>query len=125
MMINKVFFDGFLGHDVEVKTSSNGTDYVHLSLANNRRVPDGDGGFTDETVWARLTAFGALARSLASLGTGSRVIVTARLKTTVFKKGDVEFQYAELIAEDVSFVSVKKRPGAGDDAPEAAAEAAA
>ena len=74
-------------------------------------------------VWVRVTAFGSLARSLRTLGKGSKVLVEGRLKQAVYQKDDVRFQYVEVVAEKVEFQLVKPRAdAAGEAAGEAPAE---
>jgi single stranded DNA-binding protein len=121
-MMNLWQLTGNLGADVEVK-SSNGTTYVHLSVADNYRVKKVDGeGYEPRVNWTRVTAFGLLAESLRSLGKGSRIEVEGHLRGRVFEKDGIRFSYSELVADRVDFVSVKK-PGAGEAEAEAELEA--
>ena len=110
--MNSVFLSGNIGADVEVQTSGE-TDFVHLSIATDERVPTGE-GFQKRTTWTRVTAFNGLARSLACLGKGSRVVVTAYLKTTTAVREGVEFTHSEVIAKEVEFQRVRKPAGAPD-----------
>lgn len=103
--MNSVFLTGNLGHDIEVKTS-NGTTYTRFSLATNYHVRVGD-DYEQRVTWTKIVAFGALAKSLAILGSGSRVAVRAHLKTNVFEAGGKSFQYSEVVADDVEFMHVK------------------
>lgn len=119
--MNRVILCGNLGGDVDVQTSK-GTTFAHLSLALNEFVPLGEGEFERRVVWVRVTAFGSLARSLRTLGKGSKVLVEGRLKQAVYQKDDVRFQYVEVVAEKVEFQLVKPR---ADAAGEAAGEAPA
>ena len=119
--MNLVILNGNIGSDVEVQTSGD-TDFAHFSVATDYRVPKGE-EFEQRTTWTRVTAFGGLARSLASLGKGSKVLVTGHLKTTVTVRDDVRFTHSEVIATAVEFQRVKKP--AGDAADDQAAEDAA
>lgn len=105
--MNIVILTGNLGADIEVK-QSNGTDYAHFSVATNYRVRVGD-GYEERTLWTRITAFNALARSLRRLGKGSKVAVRGRLQTRTFERDDVRFTYSEVIADEVEFQVVKPR----------------
>ena len=117
--MNVVILTGNLGADVEVKNSG-GTDYAHFSIATNYRVRVGD-AYEERTLWTRITAFNALARSLRRLGKGSKVAIRGRLQTRTFERDDVRFTYSEVIADEVEFQVVKPRQDGGDAA--AAAEA--
>jgi single stranded DNA-binding protein len=120
--MNRTILTGNLGADVEVKTS-NGTTFAHLSVADNYRVKKADGdGYESRVNWTSVTAFGSLAESLRCLGKGSRIEVEGHLRTRVVEKDGVRFQYSELHADRVDFVSVKK-PGAGEAEAEAELEA--
>ena len=115
MDVNQVLLTGYLGNDVEVKTS-NGTTYARFSLGSNYRVRARDGeGFEDRCTWTRITAFGNLAKSLGRLGKGSSVLVQARLKQSVFERDDVRRQHSEVIATNVRFLVVKP-PADADEA---------
>jgi single-strand DNA-binding protein len=120
-MMNLFTLTGNLGSDVQVK-ESNGTTFVHLSIADNYRVRKADGeGWENRVNWTRVTAFGPLAESLRILGKGSRVEVVGHLRGRVFEKDGVRFSYSEHVADSIDFVAVKK-PGAGEAEAEPEAE---
>lgn len=131
--MNSVFLTGNLGHDIEVKTS-NGTPYTRFSLATNYHVRVGENEWEQRTTWTQIVAFGALAKSLSILCTGSRVAVRAHLETNVFEAGGKSFQYSQVVADDVEFMHVKRAEDASaaeeptpadDEASSEAAEAVA
>lgn len=115
--MNLVIISGNLGGDVEVQTSK-GTTFARLSIAHNYRVREDDGEWVRRVTWIRATAFGALAKSLAILGKGSKVLVRGRLKKAVFERDAVRFEHSEVIAEHVEFQLVKPRQDGDGGEPE-------
>jgi len=71
---------GNITSDPELRFGANGNAVLSSGLAVNKRKPDGDGGWTEETSFFNIVAFGTLAENLAaSVGKGSRVIVKGEL----------------------------------------------
>lgn len=119
---NLVNLTGNLGADVEVRESEE-TTFTHFSVATNYSVPVGDNTYEKRTSWARVTAFGSLARSLAKLGKGSLVQVRAHLRQNVIEVGGTRYLTHDVIADEVVFLRVKALSGAASEPADAGADA--
>jgi single-strand DNA-binding protein len=86
-MNNTVTFVGNLGSDPELRYTPNGVAVCDFSVASSRKWSGSDGTETEETYWARCTAWRELAENIAeSLRKGQRVIVTGRMKREEYEK---------------------------------------
>lgn len=101
---NVSVFGGRLGQDIQLKTLPNGkgTQCAEFSVANTEAFPDGNGGFTQETSWIDVRAFGKLAERQSNRKSGDHLIITGRLVTKQWRTGDdqprkVHFVRAEKI----------------------------
>ena len=121
---NMVILTGNLGADVEVR-GSKGMSFVHFSVATSYSARKGGGRYEERVRWIRVTAFGALARSMARLGKGSLVQVLAHLRPRVTDWAGTRHHDHDVIADDVKFLVVKEPGGGAVSLPEAEANGGA
>ncbi|HEX9795077.1 MAG TPA: single-stranded DNA-binding protein [Planctomycetota bacterium] len=60
---NKVILMGNLARDPEMRQSQSGTPIATTALAVNDRIPDGSGGYREETSFVNIVIFGKQAES--------------------------------------------------------------
>jgi len=108
-MLNSVHVIGHLGKDPVIETTSKGTTYAFLSLANNRGWKDRDGQRQEKTTWVDVVAFGNLAQAFDHLSKGDLIAVDGRLNN---KTKDGKVSGLELLAESVDFLKTKKQKSA-------------
>lgn len=72
---------GNITSDPELRFGANGNAVFSSGLACNDRKPDGNGGWTEETSFFNIVAFGTLAENIAAtVQKGTRMILTGNLK---------------------------------------------
>ncbi len=82
MYQNRATLIGFLGKDVEVKTTRNNASFTVLSLATKRSWKDRDTGERQsQTTWHRCIIWGKLGEFAATLTKGAHVQVEAEIRT--------------------------------------------
>jgi len=120
--LNKVMLIGSLGHDPEIRCSSNGTAMACFSLGVGRVWVAPDGERREVTDWFSVVTWRRLAELCAQqLGKGSRVYVEGRLETRCSEDAQGQRRYrTEVVASDL--IVLDARGGRG--APEGTAESA-
>lgn len=102
--MNTATLVGNLTDDVDVRYSDQGTAVARMTVAVSRRVRRNE-QWTDQTDgFFQVTAFAQLAEHVAdSVGKGSRVVVTGRLKQDSYDDRDgVRRTSVQLIAEEIA-----------------------
>jgi single-strand DNA-binding protein len=80
MYQNRVSLIGFVGNDVQLKSTKNGTSVAVISVATRSVWRSSGGGYDSRTEWHRCTAWGKLAEFAGSLGKGAHVQVEGELR---------------------------------------------
>jgi single-strand DNA-binding protein len=79
--LNKVIIMGNLTRDPEIKHTPKGTAVAELSVAVNRKVPDGNDGWKNEPIFIDVTAWGSTAENAHKyLTKGRGVFIEGRLQ---------------------------------------------
>jgi single-strand DNA-binding protein len=110
--LNKVLLLGNLTRDTDLRHTSKGTAVAEMSLAVNRRVSDGNGGWRDETTFVDFTAWGSTAENCHKyLQKGRPVLVEGRLDLQQWEDKDTGKKRSRLkvIAENVQFLPSGKQ----------------
>ena len=80
--VNLVFLLGHLGHDLEHRSTANGTPVVNFRMATTQRWKDEAGEKQERTEWHRVVSFGPTAEFLKEYATkGSMLHVEGSLQT--------------------------------------------
>lgn len=117
--VNRVELIGFLGADVELRTTPKGKQIGTLSLATTKRRKV-DGKLVEKTTWHRVIVFGPNAEFAAKyLGKGSFVRVEGELETRSYEDDQGGKRY---ITEILGRVESLDRRQAGQDASSEAPE---
>lgn len=82
---NRVTLSGYLGTDPEIKTSKNGRDYLHLSLATHKSWLTKDNAWESRTDWHTLISW-------------NRHVID---KAPMWHKGDAVLVDGELVSYDL------------------------
>ncbi len=120
MSVNKVFIQGNLGADPEVKfISLNGEQraVTSLSIATNERVKGADGNWTEKTEWFRVSVFGKVAENCGKyLKKGSPVFAEAKLRNRKYKDKEGRDIYTiDILADNIQFINAgNKNPEVGN-----------
>lgn len=86
MYQNHISLIGFVGNDVQVKTTKNGTPFAVLSIATKFSWKNGKGEYASRTEWHRCTAWGKLAEFASKLEKGAHVQLEGELRYREYKK---------------------------------------
>ena len=97
---------GNLGSDPELRFTPAGKAVADFRIASTPRLKQGTEWVDGETIWFKVTAWGALAEGVAECFTkGSAVLVTGSLKQTTFKgKDGQDIRGLEINAETVGLI---------------------
>lgn len=109
--LNRVWLMGHLTRDPELRHTTKGTAVAEMCVATNRRVPDGAGGWTDETTFVDFTAWAKTAESCAKyLAKGRPVFVEGRLQLESWEDKQTGQKRSKLkvVAENVQFLGSGK-----------------
>lgn len=119
--VNKCFFVGNLGRDVEVRYTQGGMAIARLTLACTERQKVGD-NWEDKTEWVPVKVFGKLAENCGKfLSKGRQVHVEGRYTTSEYTGSDGVKKYStEIIAREVLFLGDGKSQGGQRSAPSSA-----
>jgi single-strand DNA-binding protein len=118
---NHVMLTGNVGKDLEVKYTSNGTAYSHMSLAIQKRYKDKEGQLQKVTDWFNLTIWGKQAEALSKfVKAGALVSVAGELMPKKKEGEDGKSLYT--LEVKVLDVNVHKNGGGGKGDREAAEE---
>ena len=127
-MQNLVILAGNVGATPETRTTQNGTKITSFSLATSRPKRDSEGKVlkddngrrVEDTEWHRITCFNGVAKSVASVEKGQKLMVTGRIHNTRWTdQQNIERYGYEIIAEEVTFLTYGKsrqqQPAAQDN----------
>ncbi|MCG8603509.1 single-stranded DNA-binding protein [bacterium] len=107
--LNKVMLIARLGHDPELKHTTNGTAVTTLRVATNEIWKDGKGKSQSVTEWHRVVLWKQLAEIAGEhLTKGSRIYVEGSLRTRVWEdaKGDKKYT-TEIIGQTMTMLDSK------------------
>lgn len=111
--VNKIILVGNVGRDPDVQETKNGTKVVHLSLATNRRIPNGDAEPTEKTDWHRLTLWNRLAQIAEEyVGAGDRIYVEGRLEYSSYERDGVTIPTADITVREMVMLSPRQAAAA-------------
>lgn len=106
-MLNCVCILGRITQDLELKNSSSGLAYLNFSIANSKRIKDGE----DEVNFFKLVAFGKIAETIFNyFSKGDRILIQGELKQNRYtdkegtKKSDVS-----IIVGAIDFIETKNQ----------------
>jgi single-strand DNA-binding protein len=86
MYQNRVSLIGFIGNDVQLKSTKNGTPVATLSVATKSSWKNGKGEYDSRTEWHRCTVWGKLAEFAGKLEKGAHVQIEGELRYREYKK---------------------------------------
>ena len=125
MSYQKLVLVGNLGRDPELRYTPSGQAVCNMNIATNRSYTKSDGEKVEETVWFRVTAWGAMAETCNTyLAKGRQVLVEGRLiaddngnpKTFERNDGSPGASF-EVNAQTVRFLGSNPNGGANGNAP--------
>ena len=124
--VNRVTLLGNLGHDPEVRKTTNGTSVVNVNLATSRRWKDDKGKTQERTDWHRVVAFGRTAEVIGEyVRKGGQLYVEGHLQTRTYLDKEKEKRFVtEVIAQRIQLLGrpEDKKVPAGGEIPAAPAE---
>lgn len=92
---NKVFLQGNVGADPELRYTGSGQAVVNFRLATPEVAKGRDGQYEDRTEWHSLTAWGKAAEVIAEyVRKGTRIDVEGTLRTRSYENADGQTRYA-------------------------------
>jgi single-strand DNA-binding protein len=100
MYQNRISLIGFVGNDVQLKSTKNGTPVAVLSVATKSSWKNGKGEYDSRTEWHRCNAWGKLAEFAGKLEKGAHVQIEGELRYR---------EYKEDRGSDASDAPVKRR----------------
>lgn len=117
-MINRVTLVGRLGHEVDLRYTSNGTPVTKLRIATDGSYKNAEGVRIEVTDWHSVVVFGRSAENCASyIGKGSLVYVEGALKTRKWTDQEkVERYVTEVIGQRIKFLDHRHADGQAADA---------
>ena len=86
MYQNHVSLIGFVGNDVQLKSTKNSTPVAVLSLATKSSWKNAKGDYDSRTEWHRCTAWGKLAEFAGNLQKGAHVQIEGELRYREYQK---------------------------------------
>jgi single-strand DNA-binding protein len=86
MYQNRISLIGFVGNDVQLKSTKNGTPVAVLSVATKTSWKNGKGEYDSRTEWHRCIAWGKLAEFAGKLEKGAHVQIEGELRYREYKK---------------------------------------
>lgn len=106
-MLNKVQIIGHVGHDIELRSTPQGTQVADLRIATSRYWKDSAGERQEETEWHRVVFWGSAAENVATvLGKGRLVYIEGRLRTRSWEDdAGVKHYRTEIVAESWQVLS--------------------
>ena len=116
-MKNLVILAGNVGKTPETRTTQGGTKITSFSLATSRPKRDSEGKVlkddngrkVEDTEWHRITCFNGIAKSVANVEKGQKVMVTGRIHNTRWTDSENIERYGyEIIADEVTFLTYGK-----------------
>ncbi len=113
--VNKAILVGNVGSDPEIRTTSNGTKVVKVSLATSRKQTDGTGEQQEKTEWHRITFFGKLADIVEQyVSKGDRLYLEGRIEysQTQDDGGSVKY-WTDIVAQELVMLGTRSPSGIG------------
>jgi len=112
--VNLVVLLGHLGHDPELRSTSNGTSVMNFRMATTKRWKDQAGEKQERTEWHRVVSFGPTAEFLKEYATkGSLVHVEGSLQTREWTDRDGVKRYTtEILSRRVQLLGSTNRQAA-------------
>ena len=106
--MNLFVLTGRLGADPEVKYLKSGMAMTTISIANNRRVKNGD-NWEDKTDWFRIKIFGKKGEAIGQyFSKGNYINTRGEIRPFSYEKDDGQKVYGhDFVAEDFDFVDKK------------------
>lgn len=98
--MNRVTLYGRLGADPELRHNKNGTAYVALRIATNRRVKDRDApqGWVEVTDWHRVMVWGRTAETVAEhCVKGRSLLIEGTLQTREYEEDGIDPQTGQVV----------------------------
>jgi single-strand DNA-binding protein len=86
MYQNRISLIGFVGNDVQLKSTKNGTPVAVFSVATKASWKNSKGDYDSRTEWHRCTAWGKLAEFAGKLEKGAHVQVEGELRYREYEK---------------------------------------
>ena len=86
MYQNRISLIGFVGNDVQLKSTKNGTPVAVLSVATKSSWKNGKGEYDSRTEWHRCTSWGKLAEFAGKLEKGAHVQIEGELRYREYNK---------------------------------------
>jgi single-strand DNA-binding protein len=86
MYQNRVTLIGFVGNDVQLKSTKNGTAVTVVSVATKVSWKNSNGGYDSRTEWHRCTAWGKLAEFAGNIEKGAHVQIEGELRYRDYEK---------------------------------------
>jgi single-strand DNA-binding protein len=86
MYQNRISLIGFVGNDVQLKSTKNGFPVAVLSLATKSSWKNGKGEYDSRTEWHRCTAWGRLAEFAGKLDKGAHIHIEGELRYREYQK---------------------------------------
>jgi len=86
MYQNRISLIGFVGNDVQLKSTKNGTPVAVLSVATKSSWKNSKGEYDSRTEWHRCTAWGKLAEFAGKLEKGAHVQIEGQLRYREYKQ---------------------------------------
>ena len=119
--INRSFFTGTLGRDIELKYSAGDMAIASFSIAvNSSRKDKKTDNWINEVEWINVKAFGRLAEDIAKrAGKGFSLLVAGRFKEEKWETKDGEKRSRVVIMADSIEVLDRPRKGAAAETPAA------
>ena len=101
MYQNHISLIGFVGNDVQLKSTKNGTPVAVLSVATKSSWKNGRGEYDSRTEWHRCVSFGKLADFAATLKKGAHVQVEGELRGREYEKDGAKHKVFECRLESI------------------------
>ena len=86
MYQNRVSLIGFVGNDVQLRSTKNGVPVAVLSVATKSSWKNGNGEYDSRTEWHRCTAWGKLAEFAGKLEKGAHIQIEGELRYREYKQ---------------------------------------
>lgn len=121
MPLNKVFLQGNLTRDPELKYLPKGTAVVNLSIASNRKWKTESGETREDVYFGEAKAFGVMAENISKFFTkGSPILIEGRLSREEWedKQTGAKRSATRIVVDGFQFVGdTKKGNGSQEQAP--------
>ncbi|MBV8803719.1 MAG: single-stranded DNA-binding protein, partial [Sinobacteraceae bacterium] len=102
MYLNSLTLIGFLGNDIETKSTASGKTFAQFSVATKTSWKDDKGEWQSNTEWHRVVVWAEkLAAFAATLKKGAHVQVEGPLHSREYEKDGVVYRVWECTAESI------------------------